>query len=155
MNYIKVKERAENEITPIIEGAGYEVVEVKCARVGSDNALTFHIWKKGGITLNDCEAVNNLIDSPLDSLDISDGAPYTLNISSPGLDRAIISNDDYRRNLDLELEAHFITQVDKKKKLSGILKSYNETSFTLETKGKEVTLERANVRSLKQVIKFK
>ena len=155
MDYKAVKERAEKEIVPIIESLGYEVVETSCKRIGQYNNLTFFIYKKEGITLDDCERVNNALDLPLEELDITGGSNYVLNISSPGLDRLIITDGDYRRNLDLELEAYFIKQWDKKKKISGILKEYDDKTLTLETKGKLVKLERDNIRTLRQVIKFK
>ena len=153
-DYKLVKERAEKEIVPIIEQIGYEVVEVAFKKEYDYDTLTFFIWKSGGITLDDCEAVNNALDIPLEENDITNGAPYTLNISSPGLDRAIITNDDYRRNLDLELEAIFLKQVDRKKKISGFLREYDENFVTLESKGKKVKLDRHNIKSLKQLIKF-
>jgi ribosome maturation factor RimP len=154
-DYNLVKERAEKEATPIIEALGYEVVEVSFKRVGADNHLTFFVYKKGGFTLDDCERVNEALDAPLDELDITNGAPYVLNVSSPGLDRLIVTDSDLRRNVDLELEAYFIKQWDKKKKMSGVLKEFDSETLTFETKGKVVKIERDNIKTLKQLIKFK
>ena len=64
MDYVKVKERAEQLIVPIVEALGYEVVEVECKYANKADNITVYIYKKGGITLEDCERVNNALDGP-------------------------------------------------------------------------------------------
>lgn len=95
---------AKEKITPLIEQMGYEVVDIEYKKIYDDMNLTFFIYKKEGISLEDCENVNNMIELPLDEIDITDGQPYILNISSPGLDRPIITDKDFERNIDTEIE---------------------------------------------------
>ena len=72
-------------IAPIIEDMGYEVVDIEYKKLYNQMNLTFYIYKQGGITIEDCERVNNALDAPLEQYDITQGQPYILNISSPAL----------------------------------------------------------------------
>ena len=56
------------------------------------------LWKKEGIDLDDCEKVHNLLSAKLDSIEDAFDEDYFLNVSSQGLDRKIVTNDDFRRS---------------------------------------------------------
>ena len=85
---MQVKPLTEIEalLRSIAEPMGIEIVEVEFKTKGSPS-LTVYIDKEGGVDLNACEAFHGAIDAPLDELDPTFGASYTLNVSSPGLDR--------------------------------------------------------------------
>lgn len=75
-------ENVFRKINPIVEGLGYEIVDVEWAkRDGADN-LTVYIDIPTGVSLDDCEKVHRAIDPVLDELDPTDGKPYVLNVSS-------------------------------------------------------------------------
>lgn len=150
-----VAEKANKIISPIIESLGYEIVEINYDKFYGENTLTIFIYKKGGITLNDCELVNNAIDLVLDENDITMGQSYNLNISSPGLDRPIVSSDDLRRNTDSDIEILFIKPLGKKKQTHGILVSYDENSITLRQKDKDVKFDKTNISLIRPYINFK
>ncbi len=145
---------AATNINPIIEALGYEVVEVSFKPIENIDTLTFFIYKKGGVQLSDCETVSAAIDEELEKLDLTGDKPYTLNISSPGLDRLIVSDDDYRRNLEEEVEAFLINPLVKKSKVVGKLLAYSQEEVKLLSKGKDVVLQRSNIKVLRPYIKF-
>lgn len=149
-----IKKKAEELISPIIEKEGYEVVEVACDVKYGELNLTFYIYKKGGVTFEDCEKVNALLDEPLEALDITGGAPYNLNISSPGLDRPIISEKDFERALDTEIEIIFVKPEGKKKKTNGVLLAYDENSVTLSEKNVQKMIEKSKIFKIQPYIKF-
>ncbi|MFA5449852.1 MAG: ribosome maturation factor RimP [Clostridia bacterium] len=152
--YSEVRETALKKLTPIIEALGYEVVDIEYKHIRENN-LNIYIHKKGGITLDDCERVSNALDAPLEEFDITNGASYVLNISSPGLDRPIVSDKDYERNLNTEVEAFFVKSYNKKNSLNGTLQSYTADIVVLVANGKTHTLDRSNIRLLIPLIKFK
>lgn len=154
MEKIDVVKKAEEVIVPVVESIGYEVVEIKYGVAYGENNLTVFIYKKGGITLEDCEKVNDALDATLEENDITNGAAYNLNISSPGLDRPIITDDDYRRSLDTEIEIVFDKPVGKKKRQNGILIAYDDTAITIKSKDKEVVLPKNNFKLVRPYIKF-
>ncbi len=154
---LSIQERAEEVVTPIVEKLGYEVVEIKYQRNGKKNVLTVFVHKKGGVTLDDCIIVNDALDLPLESADITNGAPYDLNISSPGLDRPIVTDRDYIRNTGEMVEAIYLKPVGKVKKIVGELVSHDDDNVYLIVKGKdkETAVPKSNVKVLQPYIDMK
>lgn len=150
----KISEKIEEFITPIVNGLGYEIVEVEFAKKYNGDNLTVFIDKKGGITINDCEAVHNAIDEPLDELNPTNDKPYTLNVSSPGVDRPIVTDKDYARNIDEVLEVKLFEPIEKKKLFVGTLINYDENFMFLDVDGKELKLERKKISKATKYINF-
>lgn len=147
-----VAERAAELLTPAIEREGYEVVDIDYSKSYGENNLTVFIYKKGGVTLEDCERVNEAVDALLEANDLTNGAPYNLNVSSPGLDRPVVTEDDFRRSLGEELELIFRDHA--KKKVNGILVSYDKNEVTLKVKGRDTNYSRNNIDTVRPYIKF-
>ncbi len=83
-------------LTPVVESEGMELVEVEYKKTGRDWVVRVFIDKEGGITVADCSLISWQIN-PL--LDVEDIIPhqYTLEVSSPGLDRPLKKIADYQR----------------------------------------------------------
>lgn len=82
----------------IAEGCGVEIVDINFMGRGKYALLRILIDKEGGVTLNDCETFSKRFEGHLDvEGDISGN--YTLEVSSPGLDRPLKSQDDFKRNI--------------------------------------------------------
>ena len=94
----KVSEQVLELVRPIAEQFGLEVLEVLYEKKYDGMNLTVVIDKDGGVTIEDCEKLHRAIDEPLDNLDPIEGA-YILNVSSPGLDRPLKTERDYKRNV--------------------------------------------------------
>jgi ribosome maturation factor RimP len=77
---------------------GYEVVDVNLLGRGKRILLRVFLDKEGGVTLNDCEIFSRRLESLLDVEDPIAG-PYTLEVSSPGLDRPLKSLNDFAKNV--------------------------------------------------------
>ncbi len=141
---------------PIVENLGFELVETRFDKNHGENNLTFYIYKKGGIMIEDCETVSKALDPIMDDNDVSHGEFYYLNVSSLGLDRPVVTNDDYRRSEGEDLELIFSPNAgQKRKKTHGILLSYDEESVTIEEKGKPVTYKRDVLGTVRPFLNFK
>jgi len=141
-------------ITPIAAQLGYEIVDVDYKKSGDGDNLTVYIWRKGGISLDDCENFHKSIDAVLDELDPTSGGAYVLNISSPGLDRPIVTADDFRRNLDEQIELLYVIPRGKKTKTHGILVSYNDTEIIIDQNDKQAVIKRSDISAVRPYIKF-
>ncbi len=150
----KVKELCAEKIRPVIEEMGYELVDVEYVKEFDGMNLVFTIDKESGVTVDDCELVSKRIDPMLDELNPTNDESYTLVVSSPGLDRPLSTDRDLTRNLGKEVSVSLFTKVDGKKVFEGILKSFDETSVTIQTDKQELTFERKKVANIKLVIKF-
>lgn len=149
-----VKEKVENLVLPIIENFGLDLVEVAYEKKFDGMNLTIYIDKKGGVDLDDCEKVHRAIDEPLDELDPTNGASYTLNVSSAGLDREIKTDKDYNRNVGEELEIKLYQKIGKSKEYVGILKSFNQEEIVIDQNGEEIKLPRKVISKATKYIRF-
>lgn len=138
----KISEEVEKFLSKIVEENGCEIVDVEFAKKYNGDNLTIFIDKPGGVNIEDCERVHKAIDEPLDELDPTMGKPYTLNVSSPGIDRPIVTDKDYSRNIGEVLEVKLFQAISKKKIFVGTLKSFNENEIELEIDNKPVNIER-------------
>lgn len=151
----KISEQIEKFIEPIVTELGYEIVEVEFAKKHNGDNLTVFIDKKEGyIDITDCEKVHNAIDEPLDELDPTMGKPYILNVSSPGIDRPIVTDKDYNRNLGQVLEVKLFQAILKKKIFIGKLLSFDESIIELETEKEIIKLERKMISKATKYIEF-
>lgn len=137
----------------IAEPFGFEVVEV-AFRPGRDASLTIYIDKPGGIDLDDCEKFHNAVDAPLDELDPTRGGAYTLNVSSPGLDRPFRTARDFERHTGEKVEVRLYAPVKGNKYFEGILAGYDGNTVTLETDGETMKLELTRVAKVSLAIEF-
>ena len=150
----KISEDVENFLRPIVEDLGYEIVDVEFAKKYNGDNLTIFIDKKGGIDINDCEKVHNAIDLPLDELNPTNDKPYTFNVSSPGIDRPIVTDKDYNRNIGEMLEVKLFQAIQKKKTFVGTLYSFNENEVKLIIDENEVIIDRKLISKATKYIEF-
>ncbi len=150
----KVKQICEEKLKAVIEELGYELVEVSYEKENGGMSLIFTIDKEEGVTIDDCEIVNKKIDPILEELNPTEDKPYTLVVSSPGLDRPLKTDRDLRRNLDKEVELTLFAKQDGQKLFKGKLKAFDEKTVTLELAKADQTFEREKVANIKLVIVF-
>ena len=155
----KITESIASATQPVIESLGMELVDVEFKKLYGQDTLTVYIDKVGGVSLDDCETVHNAIDTLLDELDPTCGAPYNLNVSSPGIDRPLKTAKDFNRKIGLEMEVSLykpLAETDKKKKFVATLLSYDEENSTVELqyKQKNIKLNIKDVALIHEAIIF-
>lgn len=139
---------------PILEQNKYELVDVEFVKEGSDNFLRIYIDKPGGITIDDCQIVSELISNKLDENDPIDKG-YFLEVSSPGLDRPLKTDGDLKRNIGKDVEVKLYQNVEGKKMLVGELLSFSENIVKLlDDEMGEIDVLRTNIAKLNLAIKF-
>lgn len=121
---VKSNEEIENALRVVVEEQGVRLAEIEFKQ-GKNPSLTVFIDKDDGITLDDCENVHNAIDPVLDKLDPTYGEPYTLNVSSLGLDRPFKREEDFAGNLGKKVEVWLKKSVGGKKEYDGELSYYD------------------------------
>lgn len=131
---------------------GIEIVDVEWN--DKISALTVYIETETGVDLDICEKFHNAIMEPIDELDPTYDKPYTLNVSSPGLDRPFKTARDFERNLLKEVEVKLFAPLKGKKFLEGILTDFDENSVMLKMQDGEVKLNRNKIAKINKAIKF-
>ena len=89
-------DRTRRLIQEVAENQGYELVDVEFKGAGKSSVLRIFIDQPGGISLRDCELVSEQVGTVLDVEDLIPFT-YTLEVSSPGLDRKLAKESDYAR----------------------------------------------------------
>lgn len=150
----KIADAAERVVRPIVEANGMELVEVEFKKLYGTPTLTIYIDKPGGVSLDDCELIHRAIDAPIDELDPTEGMPYNLNVSSPGLDRPLKSPGDYRRKLGEKLEVSLYAPLDGKKKYIAVLSGATDEEITLQDGDKTIKIQLKQIAAAKPYIEF-
>lgn len=150
----KVKEICERELSDIVAQMGYELVEVAYVKEGSGMSLIFTIDSDKGVTVDDCELVSKKLDPLLDELNPTEDKPYTLVVSSPGLDRPLKTERDFKRNLGKQVEITLFAKQNGKKNFVGVLQNFDDKSVVIVTDKETLTFEKSKIGSVKLVIKF-
>ena len=152
-----MKVKPISEITAVAERVagevGVEVVDVEF-KISSNPQLTVFIDTEDGVDLITCERYHNAIDPALDELDPTFGSPYTLNVSSPGLDRPFKTERDFQKALGLEVEVKLYAPMKGKKFLEGVLTAYDGNTVTVEIDGAEQKIELTKVAKINKAVKF-
>jgi len=91
-----VTERVRSLTLPVVEGQGMELVDVVFRREAQGWVLRLLLDKPGGVALEDCREVSEQLSDLLDVEGVIDH-PYTLEVSSPGLDRVLKTAQDFTR----------------------------------------------------------
>ena len=149
----KVSEQVLALVQPIAEQFGLEVLEVLYEKKYDGMNLTVVIDKDGGVTIEDCEKLHSAIDEPLDDLDPIEGA-YILNVSSPGLDRPLKTERDYKRNLGKKISIKLYKPLNNNKTYEGVLTSYDDASFVILTKDGSLTFNKKDTAKVEPIIEF-
>ena len=131
---------------------GIEIVDADWN--GRENSLTVFIETENGVDLDTCERFHNAIMDPIDELDPTFGAPYTLNVSSPGLDRAFTTERDFERNTGKEVEIRLFAPLKGKKFIEGYMTAYDDNSITVKTDKEELKISRKKKKKINKAIKF-
>ena len=139
-------------LAEIANGMNIEIVDVEANDRSA--TLTVFIETEQGVDLSTCEKFHNAIMDPIDTLDPSMGAPYTLNVSSPGLDRPFKTARDYERNLNKKVEVKLYAPLKGKKYLEGTLEAFDDTTVTIAMAKESVKLPRNKIAKINKAIKF-
>lgn len=153
---MKVKSNVEIQefLQPIAKEVGVEIVEVEF-KLGKNPALTIYIDKDGGVDLDTCEKFHNAIFDPLDELDPSFDQPYTLNVSSLGIDRPFKTDKDFLSHIGCRVEVKLYASIKGKKFYDGILMSYENGQVTLKVDEKNTfTIDLKNIVKMNEYIDF-
>lgn len=155
---LKIKEK----ITPVVEGLGYELVDVKTSVQYGTDTVTVVIFKEGDMGLDDCEKVHNAVDALFDEINPFGDKSYNLEVSSMGLDWPLKTADDFRRRKGRELEISLFQKIDGNKKITGILDSFDDDGITIKLTdiktgkdlNKSLTLSKKEIAKASLAIRF-
>ena len=110
-------------LEPAVEARGMELYNIEYLHEHGRWVLRLYIDKEGGVTLDDCELINNAAEPVLDALDPIQNA-YVLEVSSPGIERKLVKNKHFYDNIGKYAEVKLKKPIEshgKQKKFRGTL----------------------------------
>jgi ribosome maturation factor RimP len=115
----------------VAEVRGLELVDVELFRAGRREVLRIYLHKPGGVTLDDCAQASHHLSTLLDADEDFQG-PYTLEISSPGLDKPLRTPREWERRMGEWVRAHLSREVEGRLQWIGRLVGCDASGALLE-----------------------
>ncbi len=136
--------RLEQLIEPAISALNYELVGVEYLSQGRHSTLRIFIDHEDGVDVDACAEVSHQVSALLDVEDPITGE-YTLEVSSPGLDRPLFKLKHYQAVVGEVISLRLRMPEDGRRKFKGPLKSVDEHQLVIEVDGQEYVLGFDNV----------
>ena len=130
--------------------------DIEYKKEGADYVLRVFIEKENpdeNISINDCENVSRAFSDKLDEEDFISDA-YILEVSSPGLGRALKKDRHLEKSLGEEVEVRTYKPIDKQKEFTGILKSYDKDTITIQTEEKDLVFAKSDIAIIRLTLDF-
>jgi ribosome maturation factor RimP len=152
MDLQNMRSELKQAILSILEEEACELVEMNFFTPGRRSTLRLLVDRKeGGISLGDCARLNTKIGEMLDKNNlIQDG--YILEVSSPGLDRPLVTPRDYARCINKKVRFFLSEPIKGKIETQGEIKELTEDSVFVQTEEESLEIPLAKVAKAKQVI---
>lgn len=127
---MKIEEQVEKAIEKMLSDEGIEIVDVEYVPGPSGARLVIYIDREGGVDIDTCARVSELISPVLDVYDFIKGR-YYLEVSSPGIERRIRKRKDFERFKGEKVKLETVEPVDGRRRFTGIIADAGERSFIL------------------------
>ena len=147
---MSIKDTVREAILPTVTELGYRIWDVTYSKIGADYHLEITIDSDDGINIDDCEKVHRAIDPILDEIDPIEDF-YYLEVSSPGIERELKSDEHISLSIGLKVEAKLFVAKDGKKSMTGNLLAFDKESVTVLEDGEEVVIKRSEIAKLTTV----
>jgi len=138
-----LRDQLRELLAPVVAGMGYQLWELEYLPRSGGGLLRLYIDSRGdsanGITLDDCERVSHVVS---ETLDATDPIPshYTLEVSSPGLDRVLRTREHFERFAGERVKLEMMQPVEGRKRFAGRLLGVGERDITLELENGRISL---------------
>ena len=140
----KITDAVTRLAAPLAEELGLELWDVEYVREAGQWFLRVYIDKEGGVSINDCEALSRALDPVLDEADpIPDS--YVFEVSSAGAERELKRPGDFERFMGSPVEVRLYRPFEGSKTWTGRLAGYEDGAVRLESAGKEILFDKAQV----------
>lgn len=154
-----VVETVTELVTPILDERHFELVDAELVKEGKSWYLRIYIDKPGGINIEECALVSDLLGEKLDDCD-PDPIPqaYFLEVSSPGAERPLKKERDYERALNSYIHVSLYQPLEGNKVYEGTMVDLKPDELTLEymdkTRQKTIVIPRKQIAQARLAIKF-
>jgi ribosome maturation factor RimP len=140
-------------VEPILAQHAMELVELSCRPHGGQLHVRLLVDRVGGVTIQQCAQVNQRIGEALEGAALIEGS-YTIEVSSPGLDRPLASRRDFERALGEDLRVDVSTEDGRSREVTGMLLAVQHEAIVVKTGSGNVTVPFGAIRFAKKALKW-
>jgi ribosome maturation factor RimP len=152
MDKLEIVGAFRSAIEDYLNNHNLDLVDLIYRHEGSDLVLRILVDKpEGGITVGECAQLNIKIGAMLDEKNILEQS-YTLEVSSPGLDRSLQTKKDFARCLNKEVKFFLKEPINDRIELDGVITKVDEEVVSIDIKGNVVQIPISNINRAKQII---
>lgn len=144
----RLKEKLQNELTPILTGVDAYLVELIIATDKDKKHIHIYVDTDHGITLDQCSKISKAVDPIIEEWEEFQH-PYTLEVSSPGLSRPIVHKRQYKRLINKTLNISYTDPDGTKRNEDFVLSKIENDTFTFNNNKKEISLNFNNIEHAK------
>jgi ribosome maturation factor RimP len=148
-----LQERLREVVEPILADREMELVELTCRPQAGQWHIRLLVDCVGGVTIQQCAQVNQVIGQALEVSSVIEGS-YTVEVSSPGLDRPLVTKRDFERAVGEDLKVHMGEADGRTRELAGMLLAVQPEAIVLKTDSGNITLPMAEIRSAKKAVRW-
>lgn len=131
-----------------------KLVEVEYVKRADGMHLIVYIDKDGGVTIDDCVAVNDLIADKLDELNPTNDAPYLLDVSSYGLDKPLKFDWQFNKYKNKLVNVKLYRTIDGRKEFIATLIDHNDNSTQFNVDDENITINATDIAYITPYIEF-
>lgn len=150
----EIVRRVTELVQPLCQQAGVSLWDVEFEKEGGQYMLTVTIDREGGVDIDQCETVSRALDPLLDAPEFDSLPPYTLCVSSAGLERRLVRPEHFEKYLGETVTVRFFGPIDGARAVEGTLKAYDQGSVTLETADQTRVYEPKEIASVRLTLTF-
>lgn len=143
----------EQLIEPTVGAMGYELWGIDSNGNGAHEKLCVYIDSDSGIAVGDCEAVSRQLSSILD-VDDSFNDSYTLEVSSPGLDRILFKDKQFQMHIGQQVNVRLEVPLDGRRRVKGLLVGVEDSELVVTVDDEEYLIPLEQVRRARVVPQF-
>ena len=134
-----IAKEVAREIGGILSQEGYELVHVEYLRGHRPLLLRVLVDKEGGVTVDDCQRISELISPVLDASSLLTSR-YVLEVSSPGFDRPLTKQEDFARFAGQPVKVKTHAAISGNRVFRGTMRGLNGSDLVLDVDGSRVEI---------------
>ena len=154
--YDRIPEDLKSCIEPVVDEHGYELMNVESVKDRGSTVLRVTVDTVSGdgrVPVDDIASLSRELGTGLDAEDIISGA-YRLEVSSPGLDRMLAREKDFKAAVGSQVKVKTLRPLDGRRKFRGELVEFNEQEAVLAVDGERMTVPFAEIEKANSVYSF-
>lgn len=140
-------------LEPVVNVLGCELVGIEYLPQGKRSLLRVYIDKEGGVTIDDCGDVSHQISAVMDVEDPI-REQYTLEVSSPGLDRPLFTIEHFARYIGSRVKLRLYAAVNERRNFSGTITATEQNNVIVDVDGEQMVFDLESIEKARLVPEF-